>query len=114
VLANSPFTRFVTSADKLIDNRKGWLPKAANVLTGVRVSDVDTEKSRAIELRNTLEEMMQGHSRLSKYTNFYVRPEEAANLTPEEIEMMRVYSELQDRARAHAKQQRLSIGVRNP
>lgn len=112
ILANSPATRFITSADKLLDERKGWLPKAANLLTGVRVSDVDAEKSRAIELRQTLEEMMRGHPSLSKYTNFFVKPDQVGSLTPDEINMMRVYSELQDKAREHAKKNRaLHIGI---
>jgi hypothetical protein len=112
VLSNSPFTRFATSADKLLDPRKSIAQKLVNLGTGVRVTDVDTEKQRAVELRAELERMMQGHPNLSKYTSFYVKPEQVANLSPEEIQMMRVYSELQDRAKAYAKEQRTKIGLR--
>jgi hypothetical protein len=112
VMSNSPFTRFFTSADKLADPRKSLAQKLLNLGTGVRVTDVDTDKQRAVELRNTLEQMMQGHPHLSQYSNFYVRPEDAQSLTPEEIRMMRLYSELQDRAKQFAKDQRAKIGVR--
>jgi len=112
ILANTPATRFASTADKLLDSRKGWLPKAANLLSGVKVTDVDVDKQRAIELRNAVEDMMKGHSNLSKYSNFYVKPEDVADLTPEEIQMMRMYSGIQDKAKAYAKDKRERIGVK--
>jgi hypothetical protein len=105
-MANTPFTRFVTTADKLIDDRKGWAAKAANLLTGVRVTDVDTDVQRAVEMRNTLEDILRGQPHLSNYTSFYVKPEEVPQLTEEEVLLMRLYSEMQDRARAYAEQKR--------
>ncbi len=111
VMANSPLTRFVTSADKLMDPRKSWSQKALNLLTGARVTDVDTDKQRAIDLRSALEEMMRGHPHLSRYQSFYVQPEDVESLTPEEIEMMRMYSGLQDQARQYAEEKRRRIGV---
>jgi hypothetical protein len=68
--------------------------------------DFPLHKSRAIELRNTLEEMMKGHPELSQYQSFYVKPEDQAKLTPQEIEIMREYSGLQDAARKYARERR--------
>lgn len=113
IISNSPLTRFATSADKLIDNRKGILPKLANLFTGVRVTDVDTERSRAIELRNVLEGILKQQPHLSKYNSFYVKPENAADLTPEEVELMRLYSGVQDAGKKFSKEQREKIGVRH-
>jgi hypothetical protein len=110
VMSNSPFTRFFTTADKLADDRKSWPAKLANLLTGVNVTDVDTDKQRAIELRGALEDVMRTHPHFSRYSSFYIKPEDQASLTPEEIELMRLYSGVQDAAKAYAKQQR--IGVR--
>jgi hypothetical protein len=110
-LANSPLTRFVTSADKLLDNRKDWLTKAVNLGTGVRVTDVDTDKQRAIDTRNALEEILRGQPHLSQHTTFYVRPGQGENLTPQEMELMRLYSTLQQHALEYAKNQRQKIGV---
>ena len=109
VLANSPATRFISSADKLFDPRKSIAQKVMNLGTGVKVTDVDVAKQRAIETRSALEEMMRGHPNLSKHTRFYVKPEDQKDLTPEEIEMMRMYSGLQDKAREYAKEQRIGI-----
>jgi hypothetical protein len=106
IVANSPLTRFFTSADKLTDPRKEAWQKAQNLLTGVRVTDVDVDKQRAIETRGALEDIMRTHPNLSNYSSFYVKPEDAAKLTPEEILMMREYSELQERAKQYAKAKR--------
>lgn len=111
LLANSPATRFVTSLDKIIDSRKGIVPKAANLLTGVRVTDVDAEKQRAIELRTTLEGIMRRQPHLAKYNSFFVRPEDYENLTPEETQLMRLYSGIQDASREYAKQHPRNVGV---
>ncbi len=112
-MANTPFTRFVSAADRLLDDRKSPLAKAANLLTGGRVTDVDTEKSRAIEARNALEEILRGQPHLSRYTSFYVKPDQAGDLSPQEITLMRLYSEMQRRAREYAEGQRAArIGVR--
>ena len=110
-MVNSPLTRFFTSADKLTDPRKEWWQKALNVLSGARVTDVDTEKQRAVETRAALEDIMRSHPTLSEFTNFYVKPEDTAKLTGEEIEMMRKYTELQDRAKKYAKSKRGQIGI---
>jgi hypothetical protein len=55
IMATSPMTRFFTSADKLTDPRKAWWQKVLNPLSGVRVTDVDVDKQRAVETRAALE-----------------------------------------------------------
>jgi hypothetical protein len=68
----------------------------------------------AIELRDTLEEMLRGHLDLSRHQRFYVNPGDQANLMPDEVKMMQLFSGLQDAARAHTKNRRTPqrIGVR--
>ena len=73
-LAGMPLSRLIKSADKLLDNRKGIGTKALNLLTGLRVTDVDTDKQRAVDTRNALVEILRSQPHLSKYTKFYVRP----------------------------------------
>ena len=110
-MANSPLTRFVSSADKLLDPRKSLAQKAANLATGVKVTDVDVDKQRAIDTRNALEQILATHPNLSRYSSFYVKPENASSLTPEEIRLMRLYSEQQAAAKAYAASQR--VGIKN-
>jgi hypothetical protein len=77
-----------------------------NLLTGVRLSDVETDKQRAVETRAALEVIMRGHPELSQFTNFYVKPEDTSKLMPEDILMMRRHTELQDQTREYAKAKR--------
>ena len=109
VMSNSPFTRFISSTDKLMDPRKSWAQKAINLATGVRVTDVNTDKQRAIDTRQALEEIMRGHPNLSRYSSFYVKPDDVQDLTPEEIGLMQAYSTQQAQAKSYAKAQRIGL-----
>jgi hypothetical protein len=73
------------------------------------VTDVDVDKQRAVETRAALEDIMRTHPNLSTYSSFYVKPEDVAKLTSEEILLMRNYSELQKRAKKYAKEKRGSM-----
>jgi hypothetical protein len=106
VLSNTPATRFLTAIDKLNDPRKGIVPKALNLLTGVRVSDVDMEKTRAIETRKALEALMQHNPLFATHSNLYVRPEDQAKMTPGDIALMQAYSAVQANAQAAAEKKR--------
>ena len=76
-------------------------------MTGVRVTDVD--KQRSVATWAALEVIMRGHpTRASSPTS---TPEDAAKLTPQEIEMMRKYTEFQDKAKKYAKTKREQIAV---
>lgn len=112
VMANSPLTRFVSSADKLMDPRKAWWQKALNLGTGVKVTDVDVEKQRAIDTREALKQLLAQYPHLSSHTEFYVKPGDVANLSPEEIEAMRAYATQQQQTREWAAEQK-RIGVRH-
>ena len=105
ILANTPATRFVSGLDKLIDDRKSPLAKVANLATGVKVTDVDLEKQQAAEVAQARNELLAGMPHVKSHTNYYVRPEDAAGLTPEEVELLRLQATAASRARER-------IGVR--
>ena len=109
ILANSPVTRFVSSADKLLDPRKSLAQKTLNLATGVKVTDVDVDKQRAIDTRAALEEILRQHPSLSRYSSFYVKPEDVGKLTPEELALMQLYSTQQQAAREYAKAKRIGV-----
>ena len=60
--------------------------EGSNLATGVKITDVD--KQRAIETRSDLEAILRQHPNLSRYSSFYVKPEDQADLTSEEVELM--------------------------
>lgn len=83
-------TRFFTSADKLTDPRKAWWQKVLNPLSGVRVTDVNVDKQRAVETRAALEVNMREpfDPEPVHELKFHVKPVDRVNITPEVIEMM--------------------------
>lgn len=120
IMSNSPLTRFFSSADKIGDPRKSWAQKALNLGTGVKVTDVDMDKQRAIDTRQAFQGIMDRHPNFSQFTSFRVKPEDAAKLTPEEIELMRGYTQQQGMAREYMKRKKAAdalaqqrIGVQN-
>jgi hypothetical protein len=108
-LANSPLTRIASTIDKIADPRKAWWGKMLNLGTGLRVTDVDMPKMRAIETRRALEELLKKNPQISQYTNFYVKPEDQPQLTPADTQRMQLLGRLQSNAQQHAKEQRMKL-----
>lgn len=93
VLANSPLARALSSARTATDTRKGVPAKALNLLTGMRLSDVDTEKSRGIALREALEDILRAQTNARQYTSLYARDEDVARMDPYERMLYQMYQE---------------------
>jgi hypothetical protein len=106
VMANSPLSRFFTTWDKMVDERKPLWAKLLNTLSGVKITDVDTEKQQAIEMNNALRDMMRGQPHLRESIDYSIRPGMEPMLTPAEMEQMRMKVELQKRSRQYMEQQR--------
>jgi hypothetical protein len=106
IMANSPLARFGTTADKLVDPRKGIGEKALNLGTGLALTDVDTEKLRSVEARQELEKLLRRDPNIRSFTNYYVRPGQAANLSPETARLMQLYTGMKQDAEAYAEEQR--------
>ena len=116
-ISNSPLTRFATSLDKLADTKginsngrkPGWAT-ALNLLTGARVTDVDLERQRVLEQRAAEERFLKSMPHISRYTTYYVRPEDKSSVTPEESLHLRQLIDMQARAKAQMARQRLHSG----
>lgn len=94
----------LTTVGTLADPRKGLLPKLANLASGVRISDVDVEKSRDRVARDAIEEMMRANPNVRNYSNLYVPRELAEALSPEDQLLMAEYGAIRERARQRARQ----------
>ena len=108
VVANTPATRFVTSIDRLMDERKSAVAKLANLATGLKVADVDLVKARIAEAAQARNEIMSGMPHLRATTSYHARPGEVANLTPDEVEMLRLQA---TRHREHAREKKTSLRI---
>jgi hypothetical protein len=117
-ISNTPLTRFATSLDKLLDTqglnangrKPGWAT-GINLATGARITDVDLEKQRYFEQRDAVRRLMDSMPHLSKYTEYYPRPEQKAQLTPEEIDALQMSKYLRDRATKYMERRRMQQGV---
>lgn len=90
LLMNSPLSRFATTGRTLADERKGMLSKAVNLFTGSHLTDVDMQKARDIAVREMIDQATRGDRNVGRFERLYVRPENLANLSPEELLLLRL------------------------
>ncbi len=115
-LLNSPATRMVSTANRLLDERKhtpaGLAGLGLGLTTGAKITDVETEKWRAIDARHNLEELMHGSPGIRQSVDYYPTREAklGGTLTPEQELNLRKYASLKLRAREAAKE-KLRVGV---
>lgn len=83
VVANSPLSRFGSSLDKLIDERKGSLPTLLNLGFGSRISDIDLVAQRDIAAREALKQQLHGMPGVRSREDVYVPADQIPSLSPE-------------------------------
>lgn len=105
LLANTPASRTISTVEKLLDDRKDALPKALNLLTGFKVTDVDLQKQQEIAARGTLQEILKGSQAFRTFEDVYVKPEKLPELAPDELAVYALYKQIQkeNEAKARAK-----------
>jgi hypothetical protein len=81
--ANSPISRFLTTARQVTDTRRGAIMKGTNLLSGLRVSTVSPGASDAI-LRENVHNMMRGMGG-QEFVRSYIPDSLKAEMSPEEL-----------------------------
>ncbi len=109
-LSGTPLTRAVSTVNRLLDERKGAATKGLSLTSGLKLTDVDTEKWKAIDARHRLEDLLRSQEGVRQSTDYYVKPEERPNVSEEAAQQLRLYASLKARAREAAQQKR-KIGV---
>lgn len=109
VMANTPASRLISSINTLADNRKSVGAKLSNLLTGFKVSDIDTERLRGIETRKQIENMLKRYPDIRSSTDFYLPTERRSEVTPEEDLLLRLYSRSKLNAKTAAKERQHAV-----
>lgn len=110
-IMNSPLARLSTTVRQLTDPRKDILAKAANLLTGVKVSDVDMAKQRDMQARRLGLDVLGSSDGIDIGRFEYPQFEPGYVPTPGEEQIMRLLATIQKRKRDQKAQERKMIGV---
>lgn len=108
IISSTPASRFVSSTEKLLDTlpggRKGVPQTALNLLTGMRITDVDVERAKDIAAREMSEEMLRHRPGVSEFKRIYARPGamDEGLLSPIDIALLRLQSGIEKRAKMRA------------
>ena len=95
ILANSPLARGITTARTIADPRKGALAKALNLLTSVKITDVDMDRARTAAGRRALEEQLRSLPNVRQTPGRpYIPRSLRANATDEEKALLALYGSL--------------------
>lgn len=102
--ANSPLARALTTARQLTDDRKGIGARAANVLTGLRVTDVSPASQEAM-LRERASSLMKQMG-AKAFNRVYFSQADLAKMTPEQQAAAREFMQFQNLLAQRAKQRK--------
>lgn len=103
--ANSPAARLFSTADKVMDSNLPLPALAANLLTGMRVSQVDPQTALEMEAAKQVVAKLKSEGKAKEYETAYVP--KGTNLNDEEQQMWQLYQLLQKRRQEAARQRRM-------
>jgi hypothetical protein len=93
VIANTPAARLMSSVDRIVDERKGSVPTAVNLLTGARISDVDAGAQQAVARKKLLTDLLMGQPGVRKSDDVYISKKAIAEgrVSDAELQLYRMY-----------------------
>jgi hypothetical protein len=112
LLMNSPLSRAYTQGRTAVEALSGSPAKALNLLTGLRITDVDVEKQQQIEGRKLLEQLLKQNPNVAQFQTFNVPKDKLANMTPQDELLMRLERTLVAHAQEAALEKRAKAGDR--
>lgn len=106
-VSNSPVSRVATTVRTLSDKRKWPYAAPTNLLTGVRVSDYDKERSSNIATRELLEDILRGEPGVRVLRpHLYVPEEDMPRLSEKEKKLLALYKILGAKAQKAAREKK--------
>lgn len=97
VIANTPLSRFGSTLDKFIDERKDLGTTLLNTATGVRVTDVDVDKIKERAAQEQLKKMLRGQPGVKARDEVYVPREQLPLLSEDDAMTYSLLKEIERR-----------------
>lgn len=115
LLSKSPASRYLSTANNLLDDRKGFLAKSVNLLSGLKVTDVNAEAKQRILVDRMADEMKELGAR--EMTIQYVPEWQKERLDPEQTarlaELKSLVSDAKKRTKELAKLKEMKNAAAN-
>lgn len=98
LLGNSPAGPATRMGSIMLDPRKGLSGRLA-AFSPVRITDADMNRAALVQERRMLEEALRADPNVQTFQRLFVPPELAGQLSPEEMQLLRLYSTVLERQR---------------
>jgi hypothetical protein len=85
-----------------------------NTLTGMKLQDVDQDRTVRLAARSALNELLQQAEGVGTYENLFIKPEALAQLSPQEQRQYLLYRVLQSRASREAREKKKQAQLQDP
>lgn len=107
----TPAARFLTTANRLVDPRKGIVGNAANLLSGVNISDVDLAAEKSKSIQQILEDRLKDSGNLKTASRVYIPEDKKGTLTDTEQYLYDAYKRSEsERSKRIAAQKKEAAG----
>ena len=94
------------AVDQRLDPIDRYLKLLANTVAGIKLSDIDAERTRSLAARQMLNDLLSSTPGVRSYENIVVPEESLAKLTPEQVRQYLLYRVIQSDASRRARERK--------
>lgn len=111
-------SRIMGVARQLLDDRISFPERAAklgvNTFTGLKLQDVDQDRTVRLAARSALNELLKQTSGIGTYENIFIKPEALEKLSPQEQRQFLLYRILQSQAARKSREKKKAAAAADP
>ena len=114
----TPATRFFSTIDRISSALPGGdksVPETmVNLLSGLRLTDVDIARQKEQTARKAIKEELKGRPGFGAFEKVYIKPEQLNKLTPEELLLYSLYKQLEKESLEASKKRKEALPIGLP
>jgi hypothetical protein len=110
VIANTPLSRFGSTFDKFIDDRKDIGTSLLNTATGLRITDVEVDKVKERAAQEQLKKMLWGQPGVKTRDEVYVPKDQLPLLSQEDLMTYSLLKEIEARSQKRSREEKKAAG----